>query len=217
MRACLLVVAVALLVALVGGFVFLGFSGSVPWAAAGGAPTDGVATGSGDARADTVAAGDGTGGEPVGDSEAEVTGDQANPSVSAGSGSELEGTGGEGGGQTGSPAQGEPGSAAGPTAGLSADEINQLIGSSEATKTTTEDFGLGVQDAAVELVGRYRSQGDATLAHAGWLDMFGRCWGCVVVGPGWVDVCLVSGTDEEATGQTLRMEVEEWRRIYAGL
>ena len=74
-----------------------------------------------------------------------------------------------------------------------------------------------MQDTAAELVGRYQAQGDAALAHAGWLDMFGRCWGCVVVGPGWVDVCLVSGGDEAATAQTLRMEVEEWRHVYAGL
>ncbi len=89
--------------------------------------------------------------------------------------------------------------------------MSKLISSSEAT---TEEFSSSVPEAASTLVERYRAQGDTTLAHAGWLDLIGRCWGCVVVGPGWVDVCLVSGTDESCRAQTLRMEVEEWRRIY---
>lgn len=198
--------AATLLVALVGGFVFLGLSGFAPWAADDGSPSTEVPAG-----------GEPTGGSGVegSGSVGETTGDQTGSSVPGGS--ESENGGGEAGdGHTGSQAQGEAGAATGSSAGLSADEINQLISSSEATKTTTENFELGVQDTAAELVGRYQAQGDAALAHAGWLDMFGRCWGCVVVGPGWVDVCLVSGGDEAATAQTLRMEVEEWRHVYAG-
>ncbi len=72
-----------------------------------------------------------------------------------------------------------------------------------------------MREAAAELLERYRGQDNAALAHAGWLDLLGRCWACVVAGPDWVDVCLVSGNDDASAVQTLRMEVDEWRRAYA--
>lgn len=74
---------------------------------------------------------------------------------------------------------------------------------------------LGVQEAAAQEVERYRGLGTALLVRAGWLDLVGHSWGCVVSGPGWVDVCVVTRVDEDASQVSVaRMEVEEWRRAY---
>ncbi|MDO4797311.1 MAG: hypothetical protein Q4A01_04730 [Coriobacteriales bacterium] len=55
----------------------------------------------------------------------------------------------------------------------------------------------GVDKTATELVGAYRSARVCLLHEAEYLDMLGNAWGCVVEGPGWVDVCLVrAGQDD---------------------
>lgn len=48
------------------------------------------------------------------------------------------------------------------------------------------------------LVLDYRSQGNCLLRHAGYLDLLGNVWGCVVQGPKWVDVCVVSQGNGES-------------------
>ena len=73
-----------------------------------------------------------------------------------------------------------------------------------------------LSSAAATLLEEYEEQPGTLLAHSGWLDLTGRVWGCVVLGPGWVDVCLAEdGQAHEGTRvQTLRMEVSEWRDSY---
>lgn len=73
-----------------------------------------------------------------------------------------------------------------------------------------------VVDVAADLLRGYRDRQDALLAYGGWVDLTGNAWGCVVQGPGWVEVRLVSA--EGSTGgskvETIRMEVSEWRDAY---
>lgn len=73
-----------------------------------------------------------------------------------------------------------------------------------------------IVEAASDVLQQYREQRDVLLARSGWVDLVGNVWGCVVQGPGWVEVCLVSG--DEASGgsrvETIRMEVSEWRDAY---
>ena len=65
-----------------------------------------------------------------------------------------------------------------------------------------EEAGVTAQT----VLGRYESDGTCLLASAGYLDLFGRVWGCVVEGPGWVDVCVVEETTEgTSVVRTVRM------------
>ena len=42
----------------------------------------------------------------------------------------------------------------------------------------------------------YRLRGDCIVARAGYLDLSGKVWGCVVQGAGWVDLCVIREGDE---------------------
>lgn len=62
-----------------------------------------------------------------------------------------------------------------------------------------------LQQTAQELVGEYRDYGLCLVCQAGYLDLLGNAWGCVMEGPGWVDVCLVTeGTNR--TSSVVRVE-----------
>lgn len=80
---------------------------------------------------------------------------------------------------------------------------------------TEREVSGSVQDAARDLLEGYAARGGSVLVRAGWLDLLGRTWGCVVSGAGWVDVCLVTERGEEVSEVlVLRMEGEEWERAY---
>ena len=42
----------------------------------------------------------------------------------------------------------------------------------------------------------YRLRGDCIVARAGYLDLSGKVWGCVVQGAGWVELCVIREGDE---------------------
>ena len=71
--------------------------------------------------------------------------------------------------------------------------------------------GNVAQAASAELE-RYKSRGDCVLCRAGYLDLLGDVWGCLVQGPGWVEMCVVEEHEDGArsTVRTVRMEEEEW-------
>lgn len=75
--------------------------------------------------------------------------------------------------------------------------------------------GDDVAGAARGVLERYQGQGGVSLAHAGWLDLQGRAWGCVASDGGWVEVCLVTWrSDAESVLVRMRMEAGEWERAY---
>lgn len=128
----------------------------------------------------------------------------------------------------GCPSAGE-GSGSGQDASSWDDEYELALPSDLESGLTPEEGTLServvdkdLPDAAAALLAEYGAEPGTLLARSGWLDLVGRVWGCVVMGPGWVDVCLLS--DGHADGQsdgrtrvkTLRMEVSEWRDSYAG-
>ncbi len=89
---------------------------------------------------------------------------------------------------------------------------------SAPSSTSVREVELGVAETAREVLGEYRSQGEVVLAHAGWIDLVGRTWGCVVRGPSWSELCLVCEASEASEGSrvtTVRMEVAEWRGSHA--
>lgn len=83
------------------------------------------------------------------------------------------------------------------------------------SSTSVREVDLGVVEAAREVLDEYRSQGEVVLAHAGWIDLLGRTWGCAVRGPSWSELCLVCEAGEGSRVTTVRMEVAEWRDSHA--
>ncbi|MDO5106796.1 MAG: hypothetical protein Q4D39_00825 [Coriobacteriaceae bacterium] len=52
----------------------------------------------------------------------------------------------------------------------------------------------------------YRNEEGCTLECAGYLDLFGNAWGCVVQGDGWVEIVVIRTVAEEACSvQTIRL------------
>lgn len=62
------------------------------------------------------------------------------------------------------------------------------------------------QEAAARLAA-YRDGGQCRLACAGYLDLHGQAWGCVVAGDGWVEVLVVKAAAEGGSSvQTIRFQ-----------
>lgn len=73
-----------------------------------------------------------------------------------------------------------------------------------------------VEQVAYRLLASYRDSGDCTLADAGYLDLLGSVWGCVVGGDGWSEVCVVWAHDGESscTVRVLRIDSAEVRQVF---
>ena len=66
----------------------------------------------------------------------------------------------------------------------------------EGAELATCSSELPLEEEGSRVLERYRARGDCVLAQAGYLDLTGRVWGCVVQGDGWVEVCLVEEGDD---------------------
>ncbi len=72
-----------------------------------------------------------------------------------------------------------------------------------------------VADEAASVLRGYESGGSSILAFSGYVDLFGDAWACVVRGPGWVDICLVTSREGGGCGVSVtRLSVDEWRESY---
>lgn len=104
----------------------------------------------------------------------------------------------DGGGPAGKlPAQGEK------DEDLVGASLGGLAGAAEATSYESE---LGIVEEAARVLEAHESAGDCIVAEAGYLDLSGRTWGCVLQGSGWVEICVVS---EQTDGSG--SEVGVWR------
>ncbi len=74
-----------------------------------------------------------------------------------------------------------------------------------ADGVTTYETELELPDASQELVEQYRDRGDCLMCQAGYLDLLGDAWSCVVQGPDWVDVCVVSAAAGDS-GSVVRVQ-----------
>lgn len=72
-------------------------------------------------------------------------------------------------------------------------------------RVTRYESGRSVVDEGASVLEGYRSRGDCVLAHAGYIDLTGRVWACVVQGAGWAEVCVVRH------GASGGCEVVSWR------
>lgn len=58
-------------------------------------------------------------------------------------------------------------------------------------EVTEYESGRSVVDEGAGVLERYEARGDCVLAHAGYIDLSGRAWACIVRGGGWVEICVV--------------------------
>ena len=75
--------------------------------------------------------------------------------------------------------------------------------------------GTPLPEAAKDVL----AQGDCLLCEAGYLDLQGNVWGCVVQGDGWVEVQVVKSVDG-GTGSELsvvHMDAQSWAQQLEGL
>lgn len=88
----------------------------------------------------------------------------------------------------------------------SQDLLSGVTSGQGATRSLVEG---DVGQVATRLLVSYRSEGSCVLAHAGYLDLLGCVWGCVVRGDGWVDICVVSQRDDGCQVDVTRLDVDE--------
>ena len=90
------------------------------------------------------------------------------------------------------------------------EEQLRLVAEESDATMRVERMSEGLEESVREVLGRYQSDGRCLLVSAGYLDLLGSVWGCVLQGPGWVDVCVMS--EEADGGCTLRsVRLEEGR------
>lgn len=97
----------------------------------------------------------------------------------------------------------EEGTAEGPKRWERATENGKLTRSERA-------FDVPVSQAAERILGEYAEDGWA-LVQAGRLGLFSDCWGCVVMAPDQVQVCVLSSQGEEQShASVLSLEPADW-------
>lgn len=116
--------------------------------------------------------------------------------------------------QEGQPGSGEGDAVADDAAGRGYSDLVQEEPPRGVSEHTMEGT---VEQVATYLLTSYRDAGDCVLADAGYLDLLGLVWGCVVRGDGWVDVCVVfEGQDESSCAvRVLRLEAAEVEGLFA--
>lgn len=105
-----------------------------------------------------------------------------------------------------------PGKGAASTQGASSGEAAEvsLSGEAEAVLSRAEGSGYvfeqGIEAAAGKVLESYAAREGCALARSGYLGILGDCWGCVVTGGDWAEVCVVTQRADEE-----RSEVRIWR------
>lgn len=67
----------------------------------------------------------------------------------------------------------------------------------------------GVEQVATRLLATYRDGEPCVLCQAGYIDLVGDAWSCVVQGAGWVDICVVRQGDGASTVSVMRLEADQ--------
>lgn len=96
--------------------------------------------------------------------------------------------------------------------GIPSEDDDAILAQEEAAEgVSTTTMEGSVEQVATRLLASYRDAGDCVLADAGYLDLLGLVWGCVVQGDGWVDVCAVFEGQDASTCvvRVLRFDADE--------
>jgi len=87
----------------------------------------------------------------------------------------------------------------------------------DGAEVTSYRSGLDLRGQSSELLRGYRDAGSCLLREAGYLDLVGNAWGCVVQGPTWVDVCVVTAREDGGSDvRIVHMRSDEWEDVYEG-
>lgn len=107
---------------------------------------------------------------------------------------------------------GEPGSgsldsgASEPTGSGSSE--NGASGISGSGVSPTSGYAETLEGRAEVVLTSYQGASDCVLAYAGYLDLLGDVWTCVVVGDGWSEICLVSEGDDDGVASVRVVRIE---------
>lgn len=71
---------------------------------------------------------------------------------------------------------------------------------------------MGLADSAAQVLEGYRDRNDCLLRQAGYLDLLGKTWGCVVEGPNWVDVVIVQEREEGSAKRVVHLDPKAWEK-----
>ena len=100
-------------------------------------------------------------------------------------------------GTTGGAPRDEGASAAPPLDSLGDEGVSEyaldLLEGAEVAQRRSE---RALVDEGERVLEGYRLRGDCIVAQAGYLDLSGKVWGCVVQGAGWVELCVIREGDE---------------------
>lgn len=98
------------------------------------------------------------------------------------------------------------------------DELDLALGVAAGSEATRYESELALVDETERVLEERKGRGDCVVSKAGYLDLAGRTWGCVLQGDGWAEVLVVS-EDEEGTGCEVvswRMDAEDAERALEG-
>lgn len=70
------------------------------------------------------------------------------------------------------------------------------LGLLDGAACSRRESDLPLSEEGERVLEGYRLRGDCIVAQAGYLDLSGKVWGCVVQGAGWVDLCVIREGDE---------------------
>ncbi len=83
------------------------------------------------------------------------------------------------------------------------EEAQSVLSRAEETGYSVDER---IEAAAGEVLRSYAAREGCVLARSGYLGILGDCWGCVVTGGEWAEVCVVTQQSDEE-----RSEVRIWR------
>lgn len=100
-----------------------------------------------------------------------------------------------------------------PPAGAPAVAASASGNAAEAVPDRSADreiSSLPLEQEAGQRLAAYHHEGGCTLECAGYLDLYGNAWGCLVHGDGWVEILVIrDAADGSCSVQTIRLSVRE--------
>lgn len=109
----------------------------------------------------------------------------------------------------------EDGEDAGKTSSVVPYDDSVSVQEGQLSPDETYELPYDVDRASRTVLEQYRDAGEGVVVRSGYLDLRGRTWSCLLQGPGWVDLCVVTEKDDrgsQSTVQRVRMDAEDWRK-----
>lgn len=105
---------------------------------------------------------------------------------------------------------GGPSTDAGAPASTDRDDATSPETTGVGISSTDYHVDAGLEDSAAQVLEDYRDRGDCLLRQAGYLDLLGKTWGCVIEGPEWVDIVVLQEQEAGSTKRVTRLDSQAW-------